>query len=700
MSERSNYLLEVGTEELPVSFLESSGQELHDKLQEGLSKSQIAFDGIRIYKTPRRLAVMIQNIALVQPATQELLKGPPVSVALDSTGQMTPAGLGFAKKVGIEPSKLQRQEIDGAEYLVYEKHSPGKPISAVLSQLIPEAVLSLSGSHFMAWDESDIRFSRPIRWLVSLLGKEPLPIQIGLAQSHRVSKGHRYLAQRPEIEVSSVEAYQTELWQYGHVQVDQDLRKKLIWEAMVTEAKSLNGVVPKNEDLLNTVTLLVEAPTIIIGSFDPRYLSLPKEVITTVMASHQKYFPIESQDGKLLPYFITVSNNTTPEAAEIIRHGNEKVLKARLEDAVFFFEEDTKHPLIHYVDILKGVTFQKGLGSLWDKTQRLISLAKILSEQLHFSGAEQESVVRAAELSKADLATGMVRELTELQGLMGEHYARLSGENSDVARAIAEHYHPRFTGDTVASSRVGYLLSIIDKLDTMMAVFAQKDARLPTGSKDPMGLRRMALGIIQTVLENQLSMSLDQALTLAYQNLGQLAALSKEEALEKTRQFLLQRLKGYLLEQNYSYDAIDAILDAGNSPFANLSQTLSRLKALKSLMTDVNQFKSLYEPANRTARILGKAYLPQVTLSEIKPDLFESPAEKALYEALKGSDLGEASPSDYLSCFKAWSPIVEDFFNHVLVNVDNAEVKANRYRLLSLLNRYYLDFADFTKLVV
>ncbi len=700
MAERSDYLLEIGTEELPAGFLETCAGELQDKAREVLEKSLLTHGEIEILQTPRRLALLIHNLSHTQASFDETLKGPPASVALDAQGKPTQAGLGFARKMGVDFSELKLEDFDGTGYLVCHRHAQGRPVQDVLPEILPDVVLSLTGSHFMVWDESQIKFSRPIRWLVSLLGDQHLPIRIGLVESSKSTRGHRFFSESPTFEISNTAEYRRILWQKGHVMVDQAERRQFILNGLAEQGNVLNGTVPPNEDLLDTVTMLVESPSLIAGTFEERFLSLPKEVITTVMAAHQKYFPVESASQTLLPTFITISNNTASDAVETIRQGNEKVLRARLEDASFFFQEDIRQPLSAYAEQLRGITFQKGLGTLYDKTERVKRLTVTLAKLMGYAPRQIEQAERAAELCKADLATGMVRELTELQGVMGRHYARLCGEPDAVAEAIAEHYQPRFMGDSVATSPEGIALSLADKLDTLLAVFAQKEARYPTGSKDPMGLRRMALGVLQTLLENDVSLSLNEAIGLACQNLGSLAQESQADAVERTRQFLIQRFKGYLLEQQYSYDAIDAVLDAETSPFKSLTNGIARLALLKNLQKNPDALKALYEPANRTARILGKAYQPDVIAEQIEPACFEDEAEKALYQAIVSGKADIRYPKVYLDMLEGWGPVVDSFFDKVLVNVDNAKVKENRYRLLSLLNKAYRQFADFTKLVV
>ncbi len=698
--ERSTYLLEIGTEELPASFLETAEHELSEKTVEALEKNRLAYGSVEVLYTPRRLALLVHDLAAKQEASEELLKGPPVSVALDAQGQPTPAAQGFARKNGIDVSDLKRETIDGTDYLVFRKTATGRTVTEILPEILPDVILGLSGSHFMAWDESDIRFSRPIRWLVSLYGNQHLPIQIGLVQSSTFTRGHRFFSEDAAITIPDVASYKTLLWQKGNVIVDQQERQNLILKGLRDKSTDLKGRIPEDASLLSTVTRLVETPALVAGNFETRFLSLPKEVITTVMTAHQKYFHIEDEKGALMPYFITISNNPQPQAEPTIREGNEKVLRARLEDASFFFQTDTSQPLENYVENLKGITFQKGLGSLYDKTKRVQALVDLLAPNASLSDADKRDAGRAALLCKADLATGMVRELTELQGIVGKHYAALSGEPEAVATAVEEHYFPRFMGDTVAQTPAGILLSLADKLDTMIAVFAQKDARYPTGSKDPMGLRRMALGIIQTILENKLAFNLDDGFAKAYQNLGNLAVESEADVLQRTRQFILQRFKGYLLDLNFSYDTIDAILESDVSPLSNLNRTIEALALLKGLQQDVDNLKKVYEPANRTSRILSKGYQQDVQPSRINPNLFEHDSEKALFETIAQVDVSSKPLSEVLPTFIAWSPRVEAFFDNVLVNAENPDVKNNRYLLLSLLNKSYRTLADFTKLVV
>jgi glycyl-tRNA synthetase beta chain len=701
----NQYLLEIGAEELPLEFLLSAPQELTDKVKAALNAEGLTHGDAQVYVTPRRLAFVIQNLPEQQEERTFKTKGPPIRVALDSSGNPSQAGLGFARKLGVEFSQLVQESIEGETYMVLNQQMPGRPTQKLLAELLPDIVLSLSGSHFMAWGQNTIRFSRPIRWLASLWNNQHLPLSIGPVQSGVISYGHRVMANGP-VTITAVNDYLSLLEKNGVVMADQKLRKALIWQQLQASASEMGGVVEENETLLNTVTMLVEQPSIVVGRFEARFLEIPEEVTTTVMTAHQKFFPVRQKNGQLMPCFMTISNGRR-EAADIIRHGNEKVLTARLEDARFFFTEDQKTPLQDRLENLKGITFQKGLGSMYEKTRRLEKLAQQVAQALNYTESDQQQTQRAALLAKADLVTGMVFEFTELQGAMGRKYAKLSGEPEAVAEAIFEHYLPRFTGDLIAKSQVGIAVSLADKIDTIVAVFSQKNAKLPSGSKDPLGLRRMASGIIQTVLENKLTIDLIALMREAYQTLTASAPATaqfqnEETTLDLVNTFVIQRFRGWLLEQDNRYDLIDAVLESGKAPLSDLQDVLMRLEALKKLTQHEDALKKVYEPANRIYKILSTQYNPTATTAEINTAHFRDPAENVLLDqikALEAQSVGQsyAALSEALS---AINPAVELFFEKVMVNDPDDTVRKNRYNLLSVLNRSYLKLACFTRLVV
>lgn len=700
----ADYLLEVGTEELPGSFCQSAQRELLERIPAALNEARLTYGDVTVWVTPRRISIVIAQLQSTQADWQELIKGPPASAAFDASGNPTQAALGFAKKWNVDPAKLTKRSIDGTDYVVLNQQHTGQTVFDVLPTILPPVILGVSGSHFMSWDTSDVRFSRPIRWLMSLYGKELLPFSIGLAEATQQTWGHRVFAKQAPIAINSVDDYSKQLLEQGLVTVNPDERRTQIWALLQATANELGGTVPPNDELLDLITMLVETPTVVWGRFDDRYLALPKEVIITVMALHQKYFPVVKADGSLMPYFMTVSNNPNKAAVETIRHGNEKVLRARLEDATFFYQEDCKVPLSHYATLLPSMMFQKGLGSMGDRAQRLASLGTTLVALAGLDASIIPHVKRAAELCKADLATQMVRELTELQGVVGRCYATLSGEPAEVASAIEAHYLPRFFGDAVATEPTGMILSLADKLDALIAVFAQKDARLPTGSKDPMGLRRMAMGLLTTLIENNSALNIQTALASAYDNLAQpggpaLQGQPKPETLALSEQFILQRFKGLLLDQAFAYDAVDSVFSGDHSPLSNVPRVLSLLSFFKEARQSA-EFKAVNEAANRTAKMLGAQYQASATLADVTPAAFDDPTEKALFEVLTANPVtADATPQACWKAYQAWAPCIQAFFEAVQVNSPDAAVKANRYALLNVANQGFRQCADFTQWV-
>ncbi|MDX2084273.1 MAG: glycine--tRNA ligase subunit beta [Candidatus Melainabacteria bacterium] len=711
------YLLEVGTEELPASFLSTAPEELQEKVQKFLAEAHLLSNKVSlqpevtIYSTPRRLAIAIHHLPERQPDSLLMLKGPPVSVGLDANGTPTAAAHGFAKKNNISAEQLRPLTIEGTDYLVYEQQQPGRATPELLAEALPELVLSLTGSHFMRWGNTQARFSRPIRWIVSLWNEQHIPVSIEHIQSGTVSYGHRVLAGPSALSIPSASSYAQVLEQHGFVLVDPARRKAAILEALQQAAARLNGESRPDADLLETVTHLVEWPSVVVGHFDERYLELPPAVLSTVMAAHQKYFSIyKTNESSLLPNFLVVSNGKTAVAAETIRAGNERVLRARFEDARFFFEEDRKQTLEARVDALKGITFQKGLGSLYDKTQRLIPLAEAIANDLCRSDSALSAAIidhakRAALLSKTDLVTRMVYELTELQGEVGQRYAELDGEPEEVAQAIADHYFPRYSGAPSPTQPVSRALSLADKADTLVAVFSQQDAKLPTGSKDPLGLRRLGVGALVELMDTPLSWH--RILEQAYQGLGTLAQCDWPTTQARCDSFLRQRMENALhwvggLET--TPHEIEAVMDAGN-PFENLKQFYERLRKLSQL-TATESFHKIYPAANRVDRILAGRTQPLDVLDNVDVSLLQHGSEHDLLNVLLAmrsqppvhwSD--PASVDQLLRNMEALSPWVNALFEHVMVNDPDVAVKANRVELLSVVNGYYYQLARFSKLI-
>lgn len=703
------YLLEIGTEELPPAFMDSAPRELAQQVETLLNEQAIAFERVRTTVTPRRLILAIEGLADEQGRREEAVKGPPTRIAFDDTGRPTRAAEAFAARVGVTLNELERQVFDGEECLATTVFKGGRPSAEILAEELPAQVLGLSGPRFMRWGDGDTRFARPIRWVVSLLDDAVLPLAIGPVHADRVSYGNRMFCEGP-LTIASATAYWHTLAEQGRVLADASQRRERIAEQLVEAARAQGGVLPAGPDydaLLDTVTTLVEWPGVMVGRFDEAFLAIPKPVITTVMASHQKYFPVETPQGDLLPCFLAVSNGQAHAAATIVA-GNERVLRARLQDARFFFDDDCQRPLEDRLEALKGVTFQKGMGTLFDKTQRLEVLALAIAEELGYEAAPKALVRRAALLSKTDLVTAMVFEFTELQGEMGARYARLQGEDPLVADALAEQYLPRFHGDAVAVSPMGVPLSVADKIDTMTAVFSREKVKMPSGSRDPLGLRRMANGLILTLLYNGHAIDLlgcvERAFGLLTRQLPQENA-GLTETLNRFEQFLMQRLRGILQERGYRHDLIEAVV-ASAPPLRNLPRALEKLDRLTRLLHDEAALMALFEPANRISRILAAAQPPcdPITLDQVNPKLFAHVEESALYEmARQITAEDEAHGGDdeaFALSLRALAPAVERYFEKVLVHDPDEAIRANRLTLLSVLNRDYLRLAAFSKLVM
>jgi glycyl-tRNA synthetase beta chain len=705
LAPHNTYLLEVGTEELPAGFLASAPQALRQLVTTSLADHSLAANAIEIFHTPRRLTLYLTGLPNVQPDSDNVIKGPPLRIALDATGQPTPAGFGFAKKMGVDWQTLQQDTIEGEAYWVLKNTVRGQSVQTLLQTLAPQWILGLSGSHFMRWADWDVRFSRPIRWVLSLWNSEELPVTIGPVVSGRQTWGHRVLGPGPWT-LATASDYVDLLKEFGKVWVNPAERQALILEQLAQAGLSTFHS-PQQQALLETVSLLVEHPSVLLGQFNPDYLTLPPAVIETVMSAHQKYFALPNPtDPTLLQSSFLVVTNGDPVAVDTMRAGNERVLAARLADAQFFFTDDQKRPLADLVEDLKGVTFQKDLGSMFDKTQRLVTLIDVVAYALKLDPLMVKHCTRAALLSKADLVTGMVRELTELQGEMGTVYAKLNGEPEMVTEALWSQY----SLDAVLSnpSIVSQALYLADQLDTLVAVFAQSNPKLPTGSKDPIGLRRAAYGALSVIIEKQLPVNLTALLHVAYNTLHQagLAGRSESETWADLYPFILQRLKSYCTDVDkgaFRPDVFEAVLYIAD-PLTDLNNFMLKVHGLTLLLKAPTVLEKLEAPANRIAKILGKAYDPASTPDDkLLLDVTEQAVHKAsvvFLDYFKPTQaLTEASYPMYTAALAELAPLIEAFFEKVLVNDPNEAIKANRYALLSVLHSAYRRIADFSKLV-
>ena len=657
----SKYLLEIGVEELPYKFIPMAISQLETGFKNFLEANNVNYENIKVMATPRRLAVIIAGLADSQPDVEKTVKGPIATVAFDENKNLTPAGMGFAKKNGVEPSDLYVED----NYLYAKISIKGKNTKELLQENVPQIFAKLQGPHFMRWGNNDVKFSRPIRWVLSILDGEEVKLTIIDKESSNKTNGHRFSTQ--DIVISNPDEYVAKL-RDAHVYVDQDERKERIIELTNKEAEKLNAITKISDDLLEEVTYLTEYPVAVTCDFDTAYLTIPQEVAVTVMETHQRYFALYTKEGKLTNKFVTITNYIGNEY-ENIKAGNLRVIKARLDDAVFFFNEDTKKPLEAYRENLKGMTFQKGMGSVYDKTERIVKLAEKLNPS--------QTVKRAAELCKADLATNLVFEFTELQGFIGADYARVSGEVKEVQDGIREHYFPLNAESETAKSVEGQVVGIADKIDTICAVFAA--GKKPTGSSDPLGVRRAALGIIKTILEHDLKIDLSKLIDEALELLP-----IKSDCKADIEEFFTQRLIIFL-SNDYKKEVLEAC--SKKNPCVDLADYLARVKVVSTL----NDSK-LVENANRVLRILKEE------ISEnVNETLFAIEAEKDLYKAVKKVEF-TGDYSKYLQDLININPTVTKFFDDVLVMDKDEKIKNNRLALLNILKNKYIMLTDFSKL--
>lgn len=660
----SIYLLEVGTEELPYKFIPQAIEQLNTGFTNFLNDNKVKFSDIKVYATPRRLAVLIYGLESQTADEEKIVKGPIKNVAFDENGNLTKAGEGFARK-----NNLTKDDLYVEDNYVYAKIVvKGKPIAQLLQENVPSIFMKLQGSHFMRWGYNDEKFSRPIKWIVSVLDKEEVKIKIIDKESSIYTRGHRFAQQK--VIIGDPKDY-VETMRNACVIVDQEERKQLIVKKAKEEAAKLGATPYYTDDLLEEVTFITEYPVPAICEFDPVFLSIPEEVTVTVMAVHQRYFALY-KDGKLINKFITMTNYIGTEF-ENIKAGNVRVIKARLDDAVFFFNEDTKKPLADYVEALKGVTFQKGMGSMYDKTQRLIKLSKDISNDLNINSTDTE---RTALLCKADLTTNLVFEFTELQGFIGADYARVSKENDKVVQGIKEHYFPLNAESETAKGIEGQIVGIADKIDTVCAVFAA--GKKPTGSSDPLGVRRAALGVIRTILDSNLKIDIDKYIKEALKLLP-----VQRDCADEVNEFFIQRMIIFLNDK-YSKNALEAC--AVKNPLCDIADYVKRVDIIQNLNSPV-----LLENANRVTKIL-KEY----SQDSINENYFKEEIEKTLFNSIMNIK-ENTDYKTYLSQLENLNPDVTKFFDDVLVMDKDENVKKNRLALLTLLRKKYEFLADFSK---
>lgn len=685
----NNYLLlEIGVEELPSRFGQTTLDQIENNLSKLLKEERINFDNIEKYATPRRLTFVIKNLADKATDLEEEVKGPAKKIAVDDDGNFTKPALGFMKSKGLDPENVYFKQLGNAEYLFGTIKQEGKHTSEVLKNIVPEAIKNVTFPKAMRWGGKNMRFARPIRWMVALLNNEVLDIDLEGIKSSNITRGHRFLGEK-EFEVNSVEEYFEKL-DKNFVVLDQHKRKEMIREQAIEVAKSLGGEVELDEDLLEEITFLVEYPTAFYGEFDEEYVKLPKEVVTTPMKEHQRYFPV-SKDGKLLPNFIAVRNGDS-NRIDLVKAGNEKVLRARLADALFFYHEDTKKPLESFVDKLQTVVFQAKLGTVYDKTLRIEKLSQVILNELNMTESK-ENTLRAAKLCKADLVTNMVFEFTELQGIMGRDYAQVSGENEEVCQGIFEHYLPRFAGDILPETNTGIALSIADKLDSIAGFFAI--GIKPSGSQDPYALRRQALGILSILLDRKLSVNLNNLINAALDNYSNLE-FNKEEVASQIVEFFVERVKNLFKDLGIRYDVIDAVL---NNNLDDISDIHTRALELNRWLQK-DELVEMLTAFNRVATLAEKA-----TTDIVKEDLLKEDAEIKLYNGFKEiksnveSLLLDKKYNEALDAFATLRPLVDNLFDNVMVMDKDEAIKENRLGLLKQIYSTMLTICDLSKIV-
>lgn len=693
MKEMKDFLLEIGTEEIPARFMESALAQLRDLAKAYLTEKRVACQEISSYGTPRRLVLFVKGMASTQQELVEEVKGPAKKAAFTPDGQPTKAAEGFARGQGVAVQDLIVKNIEAGEYIFAYKKESGGETSRILPEFCHKLIFGLNFPKPQRWGSKEMRFARPIRWLVALYGAEVIPFEVEGLASGCHSVGHRFLS-KGTIEINDPVDYFAKMTEH-YVMVKQEERKRVIWEQIQTLATQQGGLVNPDESLLEEVTYLLEWPTALCGNIEEKFLRLPKEVIITPMREHQRYFPVVDAQGKLLPKFITVRNGLA-QHLDIVAAGNEKVLRARLADAEFFYEEDLKTPLVENVEKLKKIVYHESLGTIYDKVERIQNLSGYLAEGLKVGEAVKKQTLRAAYLSKADLVTNMVYEFPELQGIMGQEYALKSSEESSVAQGVIEHYLPRFSGDKLPESMVGTIVSIAEKTDSIVGCFAV--GIQPTGSQDPYALRRQALGISLIILEKELSISLKELINRAYAGYeGKIKAkLSQEQVQIEVLEFFKQRLKNIFTDRGLSYDVIEAILTAG---FDDMSATWKRAKALADLREE-QEFSKLLTAFNRAGNLAKKAEGVQINLAFLQEDVEQNLYRD--YTAAKVQVSQLLAEEDFAGAMKAVAALqepIDRFFEGVMVMADDEQVRNNRLALLKEITELMLPIADLSKIV-
>ena len=677
----ADFLLEIGTEELPVADLNSALEQLEQSFVKRLAAARLDYSSLQVMGTPRRLSVMIKDLQTAQADRLVEHKGPPADRAFDAEGKPTKVAEGFARGKGVDVSALEVKEFENGRYVVLSMEERGKPAMDILAEQLPEICADIHFIKSMRWNSSKVNFSRPVRWLTALLAEHVVPFNFAGLQSGRFTHGMRFSSE-PIFSLGSCADYLPYLEREGII-LDPMQRREIIWSQATALAAKTGGMLEKDPALLDELTNLVEQPTALLGSFDERYLkNLPPEVLISVMKKHQRYFPVLNADGELSPHFIIVRNGDTENAA-IVVDGNLQVILARFADAEFFIHDDREKPLADFVPALAQLTFQKELGSMLEKTERIKNLSALLGEKLALNASQQKATQSIAHLCKADLATAMVVEMTSLQGIMGRYYARLSGETEAVAEGIFEHYLPRSADDILPTQLEAATVGIADRLDSIVGLFAVGLA--PTANKDPFALRRAALGLNQILIGLDLDFNLQEALQLAASCYD---FEIPQDTLQSALEFIRGRLHGVLLDKGYRYDVVEAVeqVQAANPAKAN------RYAQILNAWVQKPEWEALLPAYSRCARITQNLK----ETCQIQPEAFVEESEQNLFEAIEKAQADSFETA--LESVKQLVPTINAFFDNVLVMADDEKLRQNRLGLLQKVVALLSAYADLSKL--
>jgi len=684
MAEVRDFLVELGAEELPPTALKRLSDAFAEGIRAGLEKADVPFTEVKALASPRRLSVLVKDLAVAQPDREVQRRGPALKAALDAEGNPTKAAQGFARSCGIEFDQLEKMETSKGTWLVFNSVQKGTLTTELLPELVNKSVNQLPVPKRMRWGASRIEFSRPVHWLVMLFGSDVVDCEVLGLKSGRTTMGHRF-HHNESIELASTDNY-VEILEKAFVLVDMEQRRETIRAQVKAEAEKLSATAVIDEDLLDEVNGLVEWPVALTGSFDEKFLEVPSACLVSSMKEHQKYFHLVDADGNLKPNFITVSNIVSKDPSQVI-FGNEKVIRPRLADAAFFFETDKKKTLADRIDALKTVTFQKQLGSIYDKSQRVSQIAQFIAEQID---GDKTKAARAADLSKCDLVTEMVLEFTDLQGIMGAHYAQNDGEDLEVAQSLNEQYMPRFAGDELPASKTGMALAVADRMDTLVGIFGI--GQRPTGDKDPFALRRATIGILSILVNNKLDIDLKALIELSITQHGD---LPKAEGLaDDVLNYMLDRFRAWYQTEGI---AAEIFLAVRARPVSNAYDFDRRVQAV-STFSKLPEAEALAAANKRVNNILAKqSYQGN---AQVDAALLTEAAEKVLAEqvAAKQAELAPLfAAADYQAALNSLASLreaVDNFFDDVMVMADDEAVKNNRLSLLASLSNLFMEVAD------